>query len=597
MKFICGFLHIKSLYLQIINFYCKELIIPIQRVFIFDRLVFQISYSLIGIIFVNIKWRVVSMTKSKVSQKKIDCNTKITKIYVDLEEKTQSYKLKIDNNGFVNEIIMKRSEVLSVSDDLYDYGVTFTSKKDFKDVMLYEESKAPIEYIHSGLGWSVNKEGEKIFKAHSAIGVESTYNGKIDIKPKGSFEDWKIGIEKYAMPQIPLQLAIVLGLSAVTAGFLQDEMDGSIFVHLYGESSKGKTTAAMLALSTAGNPSPMAKNTLLGDWGDTANYRISMLAGNHGFPVVFDELSKASNKDRSEFVYNVTNSKDKGRLKSNAEQRDVSTWSTCIISTGEASLIARCNNNSGLLVRVLEISPNKITASAEQAEALKDAIIKNYGYANTILAEHYLKKPKSVVHIFNQYRELLKKEIPISNELVNRLIKKLAVIMTTAHFAKKALGLDFKTREIRKMLIRAVIKQNEERPFEQSKLLIDTILSDLATSPDKYILIKQRKPFNDIFGKNIRGFIREIQPIDIGNEQCSTELIFTKEKFEKLLNNWGFTNKLKELKALDEKGFIKKEGRHFSIRRKIAGKTIPVYVLVFPESLLDSNFRDTIEEV
>ena len=80
----------------------------------------------------------------------------------------------------------------------------------------------------------------------------------------------------------------------------------------------------------------------------------------------------------------------------------------------------------------------------------------------------------------------------------------------------------------------------------------------MATSPDKYVLIKQRKPLNDIFGKNIRGFIREIQPIDIGNEQCSTELIFTKEKFEKLLNNWGFTNKLKELKALDEKGFIKK---------------------------------------
>lgn len=534
--------------------------------------------------------------KDKSNQNKNDCNVEILKRYINIEDDTQNFGLRISNNGSVSDVIVKRSDVYTVAEKLLDYGAIITSKKDFIEAMIYDEEKAPIKYAHSGVGWGEHK-GEKIFKAYSAIGVESTYNGKIDIKPKGSLEEWKIGIEKYAMPQIALQLAVVLGLSAVTAGFLQDEMDGSIFVHLYGESSKGKTTAAMLALSTAGNPNPMAKNTLLGDWGDTANYRISMLAGNHGFPVVFDELSKASNKDLSEFVYNVTNSKDKGRLKSNAEQRDVSTWSTCIISTGEASLIARCNNNSGLLVRVLEISPNKITASAEQAEALKDAIIKNYGYANNILAEHYLKKPKSVVHIFNQYRELLKKEIPISNELVNRLIKKLAVIMTTAHFAKKALGLDFKTREIRKMLIRAVIKQNEERPFEQTKLLIDTLLSDLATSPDKYVLIKQRKPLNDIFGKNIRGFIREIQPIDIGNEQCTAELIFTKERFEKLLNSWGFTNKLKELKALDEKGFIKKEGKHFSIRRKIAGKTIPVYVITFPESLLDSNFRDTIEEV
>ena len=536
------------------------------------------------------------MTKSKVSQKKIDCNTKITKIYVNLEKKTQSYKLKIDNNGFVNEIIMKRSEVLSVSDDLYDYGVTFTSKKDFKDVMLYEESKVPIEYIHTGIGWS-EYEGVKVFKGASTIGVESTYNGKIDIKPKGSFEGWKIGIEKYAMPQIALQLAVVLGLSAVTAGFLQDEMDGSIFVHLYGESSKGKTTAAMLALSTAGNPNPMAKNTLLGDWGDTPNYLTSMLVSNHGFPVAFDELSKSSNKDLTEFVYKVTNSKDKGRLNSNAKQKDVDTWCTTVISTGESSLLAKCNNNSGLLVRVLEICPNKITASAEQAEKLKEVIIHNYGWANSILAKYYLKNPEKVSVVFNNYRKRFKKEIPISNELVNRLIKKLAVIATTARLAKKALGLDFDIKAIRIMLIKAVLKQNEERPFEQSKLLIDSLLSDLATSPDKYVLIKQRKPLNDIFGKNIRGFIREIQPIDIGNEQCSTELIFTKEKFEKLLNNWGFTNKLKELKALDEKGFIKKEGKHFSIRRKIAGKTIPVYVLTLPESLLDSNFRDTIEEV
>lgn len=127
-------------------------------------------------------------------------------------------------------------------------------------------------------------------------------------------------------------------------------------------------------------------------------------------------------------------------------------------------------------------------------------------------------------------------------------------------------------------------------------MLVDCLLSDLATSPDKYVLIKQRKPLNDIFGKNIRGFIREIPSIDIGEEQCSVELIFPTGNFERLLNNWGFTNKLKELKTLDEKGFIKKEGKHYSIRRKIAGKKIPVYVLTLPESLFDNNFRNAIEE-
>ncbi|MCH5314582.1 MAG: DUF927 domain-containing protein [Eubacterium sp.] len=504
--------------------------------------------------------------------KEIDVfNVEIIKRYVNLEDKTQSFKLKIKNNGCTNTVIMKRSEVFGVSEKLYDYGANIPTQKDFKNDMLFKEPNAPIKHIHSGLGWDKYKD-KNIFKAYSAVGIKSAYNGKFDIKPKGSQDEWIECIKKYAMPQIPLQFAVVSGMSAVTAGFLKDGMDGSIFVHIYGESSKGKTTAAMLALSAAGNPNPMAKNTLFGDWGDTANYRISMLAGNHGFPIVFDELSKADSKDLSKFVYNLTNSKDKGRLKSNAEQRDVSTWSTTVLSTGESSLLARCNNNGGLLVRVLEICPDEITASAEQAEALKEGIIHNYGWANSILAGYYLKKPKSVVSVFNQYREHLKKEIPINNELVNRLIKKLAVIITTAYFAKKVFDLDFDTKAIKKLLIEAVLKQNEEHPFEQSKLLVDCLLSDLATSPDKYVLIKQRKPLNDIFGKNIRGFIREIPPIDIGEEQCSVELIFPTGNFERLLNNWGFTNKLKELKALDEKGFIKKEGKHYSIRRKIAGK-------------------------
>lgn len=523
-------------------------------------------------------------------------NVTVKSRYICLEDGCQSFQLKIDNNGFISKVIKKRSEVLSVSDDLYDYGATFTSKKDFKDVMLYEESKAPIAYIHSGLGWS-EYEDRKIFKAHSAIGIESTYNGKIDIKPKGSSDEWKDIIKEYAMPQIPLQLAIALGLSAVTAGFLENEISETLLVHIFGESSRGKTTAAMLAVSTAGNPNVIAKNTLICDYNDTPNYRISMLAKNHGYPIVYDELSKAKSNDYTEFVYNVTNSKERGRLNSNATQKDVDTWCTTVISTGESSLLAKCNNNSGLLVRVLEICPDEITASAEQAEALKEGIIRNYGWANRTLAEYYLENPKNVSVIFNKYRELLKKEIPIHNGLVNRLIKKLAVILTSAYFGKKALGLDFDTKAIKKMLIEAVLKQNEERPFEQTKLLIDTLLSDLATNPNKYVLIKQKKPLNDIYESNIRGFVREISPIDIGSEQCSAELIFTKEKFEKLLNDWGFTNKLKELKALDEKGFIKKEGNHYSIRRKIAGKTIPVYVLTLPESLFDNNFRNTVEEV
>lgn len=526
----------------------------------------------------------------------IPFNVDIIKRQVNLEDNVQSLELKISNNGTTNIVTMKRSEVFNTSDKLLDYGAEIVSPKDFKNIMYLRESTAPVRYIHSGLGWDKYK-GEHIFKAYSTVGWKSAYKGKFDIKPAGSFEEWKNTIVEYVLPQVALQLITILGLSAVTMGFLQDEMDGNIFVHIYGKSSKGKTTAGMAAISTAGNPNIVAKNTLFADYGDTSNYLISMLAGNHGFPIVFDELSKAQTKNLSEFVYNVCNGKDKGRLKSNSEQRDTKTWSTTVLSTGESSLLARCNNNAGLLVRVLEISPDEITASAEQAEALKDGIIHNYGFANTILAEFYLQHPKLVKKVFDKYREILQRDIPLNNELVNRLSKKLAVIMTTSYFAKTALDIEFNIKAIKKMLIESVLKQNEEHPFEQSKLLVDCLLSDLITNPSKYFELKQREPLNDLFGQRIRGFIREIKPFSVGEEQCSVELIYPTANFEKLLKQFGFTNKLKELQSLDEKGFIKKEGKHYSIRRKIAGKKIPVYVLTLPESLLSAKFRNTVEEV
>lgn len=535
--------------------------------------------------------------KNKTEKKgaSFEFNTDITKKFVNIEDSTQKIELKIKFGETNNIVTVTRSELYSVSEKLYNYGADISSPKDFKLLMQIQEMNAKIEYIHNNLGWDEYK-GNRIFKAHSAVGWKSTYKGKFDIKPAGSFDEWEKVIEQYVLPYKYLQLMTILGLSAVTMGFLQNEMDGSLFVHIFGPSSKGKTTGAMVAMSTAGNPNIMAKNTLFADYGDTNNYLISMLAGNHGFPIVYDELSKAQAKNMSEFVYNVCNGKDKGRLKSNAEQRDTPTWCTTVLSTGESSLLSRCNNNAGLLVRVLEICPDEITSSAEQAEALKDGIIHNYGWANTILAQYYLENQKTVFDVFIKNREILKKEIPIENELVNRLIKKLAAIMTTAYFARKVLEIDFDVIAIKKLLIKAVLKQNEEHPFEQSKLLIDCLLSDLTTNPSRYFELNPRKPFGDLFGQNIRGFLREIKPIAINDEVCSVELIYPTSNFEYLLKKFGFTNKLKELKSLDEKGFIKKEGSHYSIRRKIAGRKIPVYVLTLPESLLSENFRNSVEE-
>jgi hypothetical protein len=156
---------------------------------------------------------------------------------------------------------------------------------------------------------------------------------------------------------------------AVTMGFLSDIVDGSLLIHIYSDSSKGKTTGSALAISTAGNPSSTTKKRSLQiDWGDTYNYRVASLSGNFGVPIVLDEASKIATKDISSFIYSCCNGVSKGRLSSDGTQKDVSHWSTCTISNGEGSLLPFCNNNQDIRARLIEVCFDSITENFSDNE-------------------------------------------------------------------------------------------------------------------------------------------------------------------------------------------------------------------------------------
>ncbi|MDM5509887.1 DUF927 domain-containing protein, partial [Staphylococcus aureus] len=69
------------------------------------------------------------------------------------------------------------------------------------------------------------------------------------------------------------------------------EFSGTIF-SFTGQSSTGKSTAAMLAASVAGNPTKGTEN-LFRSWNATRNALEGYLSGNYGVPIVLDELSAA----------------------------------------------------------------------------------------------------------------------------------------------------------------------------------------------------------------------------------------------------------------------------------------------------------------
>lgn len=155
---------------------------------------------------------------------------------------------------------------------LMEYGIDVkdSNAEILFDFLLLQEKSAPRRYVHESLGYDEYK-GTKIFKLQKALrpqlakGWDSTYIGNYDMCLKGTFDAWEDCIKKEVVGNTPMELALAIGFSAPIVSMLRDRLTPeSLLVHFVGDSSKGKTTAEMLAVSPFGSPSK--EDGLLRSW-------------------------------------------------------------------------------------------------------------------------------------------------------------------------------------------------------------------------------------------------------------------------------------------------------------------------------------------
>lgn len=482
------------------------------------------------------------------------------------------------------EVTVSREELFINKNILVSYGAVIDTFKDTLASLQTEEQDLDFEYIFNNLGWSTQGV-QRVFKGHKLFGNETLcakYNGSLSIEPKGSLEAWLIGIKQYAMSQVALQTGIAVGVSALFEGMLADELDSSLILHLKGDSSKGKTTFAMLALSVACSPQPTGGNSLFCGWNSTNNYKLSLLRNNYGYPIVFDEISQSKANSLTDFVYDVANRQDKGRMSSNTSQKEVGTWSTTIISTGEESLLGKCNKNQGLNVRVLEMEFEAITADARSAEALKSVIVNNYGQVYPKILEYIFEDESRIDKIKQRYIEkriLLAEEMNVDNALVNRLIKHIAIIVLSAEICSEVLDLDFDVEAIEQELFRAIKEQSKEYNTDETLAILTFLNEHYLANKSRYTFIG--KNHTDVFtfeaGRAI-GFA----------DQIAGELIlfFIPSEFDKIIQDCPIRDKNKVLKLLEKGGYLKRDSDHRTKKRKINKVMLRGYEIHIPESVL-----------
>lgn len=390
---------------------------------------------------------------------------------------TLAYITTENGKGSVNitrELLGQKKQLqallLKCNADAYDASIST-----LMNCLYVSERKASRGQCFHRTGWiveDVGTEGESLsFKGYSLVsntpGEEIAYVGSYDLTSKGTFDAWLDILEEWVMGRPQLEIAVLIGLSPI----ISSEWGArNLVFHFMGDSGSGKTTSAMLALSTVGcpNPSETAKylgadgkplRSLLSSWKSTSNALTAKLDGLDGTLMVYDELSKIEDINViGSVIYTLSDGADKDRMMNSTEMQSTSLIKTNILSVGEESLLEKSSNqNSGLNVRVCEISTT-FTYSAKQAEAINAGCSANYGHAAMMFAQYivdnmtYAEVAELREKNLTEYTEALE-DAGCPSPTIRRLAEFGAILLTVADIADEALGIEFSRDDIVEFLV------------------------------------------------------------------------------------------------------------------------------------------------
>ncbi|RCW58580.1 DUF927 domain-containing protein [Halanaerobium sp. ST460_2HS_T2] len=480
----------------------------------------------------------------------------------------------------------KLSEVMVAQGaDVYEHN-----SKDVIKHLVNQEIKTKKNIIHHSLGWGENDEDKLYFKHFDGIGIKSKYDGDYDIEPKGDLKDYLQLIKNEVIGNRKLELAFTIGFTSAVIGLIGRSIEAdSMSIHIFGESTTGKTTAAQLATSVWGNPSRTGSG-LLRDWNSTQNALIAELRNNTGVTVAFDEASMANLYDFTNTIYKLASGRDKSRLNRDAQMKETATWYTTIISTGEHALTTKSNNNIGLLMRVIEIGDITWTNSGAHADRIKHGVTANYGLVGPLFAEDLIVTGKEeIINLWSDEQQKIFDYADEDDRFQHRMANKLAIITTTAILVNECFEIELDVDAILDLLFEAEKTRLPDRDL--SGRAYDYLMEQVA--------IASRKNFNSDYGGHI-GKMEGANYSEFWGKKImkngKNELVIFPSIFEKLMNDGGFEEPQSILRKWKEQDVLNAEKDRLTRRRKIGGSRTPVHVIKIKDDEDDEDEEEVKEK-
>ncbi|HAU5002876.1 DUF927 domain-containing protein [Raoultella ornithinolytica] len=336
-------------------------------------------------------------------------------------------------------------------------GVNVTTKSGLRATLadwLQSCANGEVWRIAHATGWQcgayIMPDGEIIGTPEQPVLFNGRSSAASGYTTSGTGQSWRESVGRLAFGNYSMMTGVAAALAAPLIGLAGADGFG---IHLYEQSSAGKTTTANVASSLYGNP-----DVLRLTWYGTALGLANEAAAHNDALMPLDEIGQGADPvEVYKSAYALFNGTGKLQGAKEGGNRDLKRWRTVAISTGEMDLetfIASAGRKAkaGQLVRLLNIPMRRAvrfhehTNGKHHADALKDAYQHNHGVSGREwvkwLADHQQEAVSAVRAAEERWRSLIPSDY---GEQVHRVGARFAILEAALLLGNVITGWDEQT--------------------------------------------------------------------------------------------------------------------------------------------------------
>ena len=225
----------------------------------------------------------------------------------------------------------------------------------------------------------------------------------------------------------------------------------------------------------------------------TKNALFDKIDGVFGVPIVVDDITanKYLRKELDEIIYSLASGLPKSRLNGNCERiKGKRGWNGVVITSSEIPILDFGEQQSGVKVRALHTQGIQWTKSAEEAEYIKQFVLKNYGFTGKEFATFVATIPlEELAKMHELALQKVKTFMVKKDNLSDRLANKYAVIYLTVELLNKAFQYDLSADKLFARLIQCEQNTIEER--DNATKAFAAIIDFVYSNESRFVVRKQ----------------------------------------------------------------------------------------------------------